>query len=166
MSTNTDGQLVSLCRTGDLAAFEELVGRHRRSIVLYACRRLGCFDDGEDIAQEAFVRAYFLMPQLREPDRFVPWLRAIADRLCLMSLRSRREECVEPAELERLSPTIEPSEPDADVLGSLPDSMRRAVSLTYFDGYTCAETAEILGTRPPTLLGVSSRSRAKNDGLG
>lgn len=159
MSMNTDGQLVTLCRAGDLSAFEELVDRHRRSIVLHACRRLGCLDDGEDIAQEAFVRAWFLMPQLREPDRFLPWLRTIAERLCLMRLRRRREECVEPAEIERLSPATDP--PDAlDILDPLPDAMRRAVSLTYFDGYTCAEAAEILGIREGTVKSRLSRARA------
>lgn len=160
MSMNTDGQLVSLCRTGDLSAFEELVERHRRSIVLHACRRLGCFDDGEDIAQEAFVRAYFLMPQLRDRDRFLPWLRTIAERLCLMRLRSRREECVSPAELERLNPIAEPSEPLGDFLDTLPDAMGRAVSLTYFEGFTCAEAAEILGVQEGTVKSRLSRARA------
>lgn len=159
MSMNTDGQLVTLCRTGDLSAFEALVDRHRRSIVLHARRRLGCLDDGEDIAQEAFVRAWFLMPQLREPDRFLPWLRTIAERLCLMRLRSRREECIEPAEIERLSPASEPPE-SLDILDPLPDAMRQVVSLTYFDGYTCAEAAEILGIREGTVKSRLSRARA------
>lgn len=114
------------------------------------------------MAQETFVHAYFRMHQLREPEKFLPWLRTIAERFCLMHLRRRREEAVEPAEMEQLSAKATRSD-DTDVqdaLGALPKPMLEAVKLTYLLGYSNAEAAEILGVCEGTIKSRLHRARA------
>jgi len=165
MREETDGQLVERVREGDLSAFEVIVDRHRAAMVAVAVGRLGSLADAEDVAQDAFVQAYFRLHQLRKPEALVPWLRRMTDRLALVRLRSRRDEVVAP---ERLSEIAAPaSDGHLDGLGipaalaELPVGMRQAVSLTYLAGYTCAEAATLLGVKEGTVKSRLSRARAK-----
>ena len=162
MNKEIDGQLVSRCRQGDVAAFEVLVERHREDVVRCCAGRLNSLHDAEDIAQDAFVHAYFRLHQLREPEKFLPWLRAIAERFSLMHLRRRREEVMEPAEAERLASVPPPSDTDHinDALAALPKPMLEAIKLTYLLGYSNAEAAHILGIREGTIKSRLSRARA------
>jgi len=102
MSEHSDAQLVARAREGDLSAFEMIVDRHRAALVALAAGRLGSLADAEDVAQEAFVQAFFRLHQLRKPEALLGWLRRLTERLALMRLRSRREEPCEPARLERM----------------------------------------------------------------
>jgi RNA polymerase sigma-70 factor (ECF subfamily) len=152
-------------RDGDLSAFEAIVRRHRAAVVALAAGRLGSIDDAEDVAQDAFVQAFFRLHQLREPEALLPWLRRLTDRLALMRLRQRREEPIEPGRVEQMQPDREAAGPGASAdagtaLRALPDAMRQTVMLTYVAGYTCAETASLLGVREGTVKSRLSRARA------
>jgi len=83
MRTETDGHLVLRVRAGDLAAFQDIINRHRAALVALAAARLGSLADAEDVAQEAFVQAYFHLPKLRKPEALLPWLRRVTERLAL-----------------------------------------------------------------------------------
>jgi RNA polymerase sigma factor (sigma-70 family) len=161
MRAETDGQLVARCRDGDVTAFEALVTRHRRTVVSQAWRTLGRLAEAEDIAQEAFIAAFLRILQLRDPDRFLPWLRSITQRLCLTQVRSRREEPTEDCEMERHVSQMQPSHDGfEDLVGDLPEPMLVALRLVYEQGYTCAEAAGILGVREGTVRSRLSRARA------
>jgi RNA polymerase sigma-70 factor (ECF subfamily) len=162
MREQTDGQLVKRVREGDLSAFEAMVDRHRGALVALAAARLGSLADAEDVAQDAFVRAFFRLRQLRNPDAVLPWLRRLTDRLALMRLRSRREEPVEPDRLEAMhAPAHADSHRETkELLQRLPEAMRQTIALTYLAGYTCAETASLLGVREGTVKSRLSRARA------
>src|SRR5262249_52354244 len=74
---------------GDAAAFDELVRRFYRSVHRF-CWRLVRSTDAEDLAQDTFVRALVHFERF-DPERPVlPWLIAIARRLCLDLLRRRK----------------------------------------------------------------------------
>ena len=165
MPEETDSQLVSRLLTGDLTAFEVIVDRHRAALVAVGAARLGSLEDAEDVAQEAFVRAYFRLRELRDPGALLPWLRRIADRLALMRARSRREEAVAPARLSEIAAPTSDGQTDGlgipAALAELPVGMRQAVSLTYVAGYTCAEAAALLGVKEGTVKSRLSRARAK-----
>lgn len=163
MGAETDGQLVVRARGGNLSAFEEMVARHRAALVALVAARLGSLAEAEDVAQEAFVQAFFRLHQLRDPEALLPWLRRVAERIALMRLRSRREEAVDPAEVERMRgvPVEPPGSGDGSgLLTHLPEAMRRTVALTYLAGYTCAEAAALLGVREGTVKSRLSRARA------
>ena len=162
MHEETDGQLVARVRQGDIAAFEAIVERHRSALVAVAAGRLGSLADAEDVAQEAFVQAYFRLHQLRKPEALPAWLRRLTDRLALVRLRRRREEPVDPARLERMrAGSAAQAEGGADeLLGRLPDGMRQAVALTCLAGYTSGEAAVLLGVKEGTVRSRLSRARA------
>jgi len=160
MSQDTDAQLVARAREGDLSAFEMIVGRHRAALVALAAGRLGSLADAEDVAQEAFVQAFFRLHQLRKPEALLPWLRRLTDRLALMRLRRRREEPVEPTRIAEMRREQAPGTSAAEeLLSELPAPMRQTVALTYLAGYTCAETASLLGIREGTVKSRLSRAR-------
>lgn len=162
MHDETDGQLVARVRQGDIAAFEAIVDRHRAALVAVAAARLGSLADAEDVAQEAFVQAYFRLHQLRKPEALPAWLRRLTERLALMRLRRRREEPVEPARLEQMrAGNALQAEGSADeLLRRLPNGMRQAVTLTCFAGYTSGEAAALLGVKEGTVRSRLSRARA------
>jgi len=162
MQEETDRQLVARVREGDLSAFEVIVDRHRAALVALAAGRLGSLADAEDVAQEAFVQAYFRLHQLRKPDALLGWLRRLTDRLALTRLRQRREEPVAPERLEAMRHDEAPGRDGAaELLSELPVAMRQAAALTYLAGYTCAETAALLGVKEGTVKSRLSRARGK-----
>ena len=82
-------ELARRARRGDAAAFDELVLRFHRPVYRF-CWRLLRSADAEDLAQDTFVRAFVHFERF-DPERPVlPWLIAIARRLCLDLLRRRK----------------------------------------------------------------------------
>lgn len=89
-TTNDEETLVRRTREGSRAAFSILVSRHRTAITVLACRALGGHvDDAQDVAQETFLYTFQRLGDLRDPQRFGPWLRTIALNLCA-DFRRRR----------------------------------------------------------------------------
>ena len=66
--------LIERARTGDSAAFNEMVVAYRRRILGTISRLIGRPEDVEDVAQEVFVRLYYSLDQLRTAEVFEPWL--------------------------------------------------------------------------------------------
>jgi RNA polymerase sigma-70 factor, ECF subfamily len=84
-----DHALVERARAGDLDAVEALLSRHQGAAYTAALRLLGEPADAEDVAQEALVKAYTRIAELRDGAGFAPWLRRIAINLSLNVLRRR-----------------------------------------------------------------------------
>ncbi|HZN12982.1 MAG TPA: RNA polymerase sigma factor [Acidimicrobiales bacterium] len=76
-------------QSGDGRAFEDLYKRYFQRIYRYCLKRVGDAHEAEELAQEAFVRAYSAMPRLTGERRFYPWLSVIASRLCVDTHRRR-----------------------------------------------------------------------------
>ncbi len=77
-----DAALVERAQAGDAGAFAELAHRYRPAVVALAFDRTRNFDDAEDLAQEALMRALEHLGELRDAASFPAWLRAIAANLC------------------------------------------------------------------------------------
>ena len=75
---------------GDADAFEELVHRHANAMVRFACHMVGDFQAAEDIAQEAFLKAFSHLGRLDDPAKFATWLYSITRHCCLDWLRTKR----------------------------------------------------------------------------
>src|SRR5256885_15456595 len=90
MATATDELLVAAALAGDRQAFAALVDRHRSRAHGVARRLLGDAAEAEDVVQEAVLRAYLGLEELREPGRFGAWLCGITLNLARMRLRGRR----------------------------------------------------------------------------
>lgn len=94
----TDEELVARVQSagsGDLRAFETLVGRHQDKI-LANCRYLSRSpDDAEDLAQEVFTRAYFGLHRFRGDSKFRTWLTRIKINHCINFVKKKKPKLVD-----------------------------------------------------------------------
>lgn len=147
-----DARLVGRAKDGERDAFAELVDRYRDAACAVAYSYLGSFDDVQDAVQEAFVRAYVQVGQLREPDKFGPWLRQITANVSKGVLRKpgRSNASLDAfAEQASSSVTGDPQRSAArmvvrEALKRLSEKTRLAVTLSYIDGYSHDEVAAFL----------------------
>ena len=155
MGQASDDTLIGGMAAGDPDAAASLVRRHQQRVFGLALAIVGERSSAEDVAQEAFLRAW------RHADGFDPrrgtgtaWLLTITRNLALDVLRARRVRPAEPLEL--LCTEIAAPDVPADLalmaletervraaLRSLPTAQRRAVILAVFGGRTARELGEI-----------------------
>jgi RNA polymerase sigma-70 factor, ECF subfamily len=154
-----DDALVQRVLQGDQGAFETLVGRYERLVFRIAGGFLRNRQDVEDVAQDAFVRAFGALSRFRSGASFGPWIAQIATRLCYDRLRARRGrevgwEDLSPAEQQVASTVAVGAASDVGVanrdlaerlLTRLSPKDRQVLVLREIMGYTAAESAEILG---------------------
>jgi RNA polymerase sigma factor (sigma-70 family) len=98
----TDAQLVARCRTGDQAAWNELVERFSRYVYAIAIQAFRLSPtDAEDVFQEVFARVYQHLDRLRSDEAIRPWIAQLTRRLCIDRLREgAREQPADDADLE------------------------------------------------------------------
>lgn len=85
-----DAALVEQAGAGKAEAFERLFVKYRQRLFAAAWRLLHDEDAALDVVQDAFVRAYEQLGNLRGETRFFPWLRRIAVNLAIDQLRHKR----------------------------------------------------------------------------
>src|SRR6184192_486786 len=85
-----DSALIREAQQGNTAAFEELVRQYDRAVLRLAVHLTGSEEDGQDIYQEAFLRAYIHLARFRFECSFYTWIYRIATNLCLDHLRRKR----------------------------------------------------------------------------
>ena len=155
----SDEALVRKTLEGDDSAFRILVNRHC-GVVHGLCYHLAQnFTDATDLAQEAFTKAYFKLPTLSEPSRFLSWLRRITINVCQNWLSRQRSDTVpletihEKADVSSSPVEIyeakELQEKVAEAIKSLSEKNRQVITLYYLDGRSCEEVADFLGICVP-----------------
>lgn len=104
-----DRDLVREARSGSDAAFEKIVERHRDVVFRVAARIVGP-DDADDVAQDAFLRAFHRLDGFRGESHFRSWLLQIVHNTAINAAMRRVPEPVgAPAEAETTDP-VHPSE--------------------------------------------------------
>lgn len=94
----SDEQLVRRAQRGDMAAFEELVARHRDKVYARAFSMLRSEDEALDVSQEAWVKAWQRLRQFQGESSFVTWMTRIVINLCLDHLRKHKRQRAESIE--------------------------------------------------------------------
>ena len=90
-------QLVLASQEGNREAFGQLAQRYERSVYATALRRLGNHAEAQEVCQEVLVRAMQKIGQLREPEAFGSWLRAVTNRMAInRAMRKRSPIATEP----------------------------------------------------------------------
>lgn len=145
MRRRSDAKLVELARSGSRDAAAELFSRHWRPAwrAAYAITRRRELAD--DVAQDAFERAFAALSRFDEGRPFAPWLHRIVANRCLDLLRAERRLAGD-AELERLE-APEAAAGDAELLdavGGLSLQRRVVVVLRYGLGYPPPAIAALL----------------------
>jgi len=92
---DSDQQLVERVQAGDKTAFDLLVRKYQHKVVKLVTRYLRNPADAEDVAQEAFIKAYRAMPQFRGDSAFYTWLYRIAINTAKNAIVSRDRNPVE-----------------------------------------------------------------------
>jgi len=125
MSTEqSDLSLVQLAQRGDAGAFDALVRRYQHKVVKLVLRYVRDPAEAEDIAQEAFIKAYRALPRFRGDSAFYTWLYRIAINTAKNVLASRGRSPIR-YEVDRAD------DDDYDVVANLKDAATpEALALT------------------------------------
>jgi RNA polymerase sigma-70 factor, ECF subfamily len=167
-----DVTLVRRTLGGDQQAFASLVEKYKDSVFNVAYRMLGNASEAEDVAQEAFVRAYTQLHTYKDSHRFSTWLLSIASHLAIDQLRRRRFlalplenvpflEWIADLSLgpEESALAGEASDEMQQVLSALPPKYRAVLVLRYWHDLSYEEIAEALHLTPPLVKARLHRAR-------
>jgi RNA polymerase sigma-70 factor (ECF subfamily) len=163
-----DAGTLERCKSQDRMAFRAFVVRYERPVFALLSRMLGHGAHVEDLAQEAFLRAYRAFPNfdLAGPARPSTWLLTIATRLALDAKKRRTVDSAafEPA-IDPLTPETERARRElgraiARAADRLPDDQRAAFVLAELHGFSTAEVARALDVNENTAKTRLFRARA------
>ena len=176
---DSDQQLVERVQAGDKAAFDLLVRKYQHRVLKLVSRFVSDAAEAEDVAQEAFLKAYRALASFRGDSAFYTWLYRIAintakNYLVAMGRRAPTStgfdhedaESFEDAEQLRDSAT-----PEAELLGKqiaatvnramerLPDDLRTAITLREIEGLSYEEIASVMNCPIGTVRSRIFRAR-------
>src|SRR5215210_8130624 len=97
-STALDEVLVKAAQKGDMAAFEELVARHRDKIFARAFTMMRNEEEAIDLSQEAWVKGWQRLNQFQGESSFGTWMTRIVINLCLDQIRKHKRQRTESIE--------------------------------------------------------------------
>ena len=183
-AAETDQQLVSRVQKGDSRAFDLLVLKYQHRIFGLINRYVRDTDEVQDVAQEAFIKAYKALPGFRGESAFYTWLYRIAINTAKNYLvsRSRRPpgtdiEVADAEYLEGGGGLREIETPENALFGAelkvvveraiagLPEDLRTAVTLREFDGLSYEDIADIMDCPVGTVRSRIFRARESIDAL-
>ena len=183
-SSGEDALLVKAFQKGDKKAFDELVIKHKDRIFNLCYRFLGDYEEANDSAQEAFVKAYGSLNAFRLDSAFSTWLYRIAVNTCKNKLGSaayrakrktvsldnpgKNEDGPLPVEIQNGTPSplirMEEKEKMALVqkaLDTLPTEFKMVVTLRDVEGLSYEDIAEITGLHLGTVKSRIARARTE-----
>lgn len=175
MEEISERDFVSRAKKGDKSAFEALVLKYQRKIYFLCYRIINDHDSADDLAQETFVKAYFMLNSFHDGKPFYPWLRKIAINLTLNHMRrKRREVMLSNHNLKRSgisNPFIEEKNSlyyensikkriEEEIL-SLPLDQKAVFVLRYYEELSYEEISKVLKIPIGTVMSRLNRAREK-----
>ncbi|MEK7077150.1 MAG: sigma-70 family RNA polymerase sigma factor [Patescibacteria group bacterium] len=169
MQERTDEEIASRVQQGEQELFGILIGRYEEKMRRYARRFLFDREDGKDLVQEVFVKAYVNIQSFDATQKFSPWIYRIAHNEFINTLRKRSRFPTFPLDPDTLFPhpaAAEDSESDAEKkelrealdrsLAQLDAKYREPLVLYYFEDMGYGEIAEVLQV-PLGTVGIRLR---------
>jgi RNA polymerase sigma-70 factor (ECF subfamily) len=177
-SRGEEAILVERAKAGDDRAFEQLIQRHKDSVLNLATRVVCDPDAAEDVFQEAVVAAYRQLPRFRGECRFSTWLYRITLNEARGYLRKERRRSAALAKLDECKPEeegaphdihrgalpsgrVEGAEEILGLLEGLPEKERSAIALFYLEDLSVQEVARAMGATKGTVKSWLSRGRGR-----
>lgn len=168
----TDAELVALAREGDTGAFDQLVARHQAAAYRAALAALRSPEDAEEVAQDAFVRAWGSLHRFRGDASFRTWLltivwnRALSRRRSLVRWWKRSVPLEEAGAVPADSPRADASNGDlrrhaANAIGALTPKLRDALLLAQSGDYDYNAIGTMLKIPVGTVKWRVSEARKK-----
>lgn len=150
LARDQDEACVARCKAGDVEAFSLLVERHQATVYSIAYRMVASRDEAQDLAQDAFVRAFAAMRRFRGDCSFRTWICRIVTRLCVDALRARPRRAQLLGSLQDTGAEGDWTESVVNrqvlehAVASLPVHYRAAIVLRHGEGLSYEEIARIL----------------------
>lgn len=175
-----DAQLVERVQNGDKHAFELLVAKYQRRVLRLISRLIRDPAEQEDVAQEAFIKAYRALPQFRGESAFYTWLYRIAVNSAknFLATQGRRPRTIgdfqtdEDGESFDATDVVEDNNtPDAVLHGrqvadrvnsaidALPEDLRTAITLREIEGMSYEDIAQAMDCPIGTVRSRIFRAR-------
>ena len=173
---DAEWKLVQRAQAGDQEAFAALVTAHQQFAYNLALRTLGDEHEAEDIAQEAFVRAWLALPNFRGQSQFRTWLYRIVTNLCCNRLPRLRRELLALGDTEMLAlpddaplsenpaASLEAEERRAFLhqqIEALPESYKLLITLRYQQEMSYEEIASVVSLPLGTVKTGLHRAKAQ-----
>jgi RNA polymerase sigma-70 factor (ECF subfamily) len=162
--------VLEAARSGDLAAFEILMRRHQRLVLVAALRLLGKMEDAQDASQEVFLRLYRNLGKVQGCGNIAGWLYRVTVNVCHDVRRRRTDETSVEEAAELVSGGADPQQAASREeenralelsLRLLSEKERAAVVLRDLEGLPTEEVALILGVSQATIRSQIFKARIK-----
>jgi RNA polymerase sigma-70 factor (ECF subfamily) len=179
---DTDQQLVRRVQEGDRTAFDLLIRKYQHRVLKLVGRFVSDAAEAEDVAQEAFLKAYRALPSFRGESAFYTWLYRIAINTAKNALVSNRRRPVDfdldlqdPEQYDRHAKLKEGDTPEgvllteeirqtvAQAMEQLPEDLRTAIVLRELEGLSYEEIAEAMDCPVGTVRSRIFRAREAID---
>jgi RNA polymerase sigma-70 factor, ECF subfamily len=180
VTPDPDADLMLRVKQGDIAAFELLVEKYKRSVMNLAFRSVRDETEAEDLAQSVFVQVFKSARRYQSTAKFSTWLFTIARNLCLNEIRRRSRHPTESLEATHSGHEDQPlrqfedrktsAAPDhllhgeleqkvAEAIDGLPENQRTAILLCREEELSYEEIAEVLGCSLSATKSLIHRGR-------
>ncbi len=168
----SDSELLLQAKSGNDAAFEELIYRYDRSVLAIALKYMHDTDEAKDIYQEVFIRVYRGLKNFEMKSEFSTWLFRIATNVCL-SHKSRNKKHLQQSideqiateydEVQKYELADDEMDPGeiminldlGDIIRSAVDSLSSKQKMTFilkhYEGYKIREIADMLNCKEGTV---------------
>ena len=177
-----DVELIKKAQVGDMVAFEQLVHRHDKQVLVIAARYVTSAEDAKDIYQDVFIKVYRGLKKFKFKSEFGTWLYRITTNTCLTHhARQKKRTFVplhgegdgdDPGYHDALTEETAADQHalDADIsthvreaLDTLPARQKMVFTLRHYHGYKLKEIAEMMecaeGTVKRYLFTATQRMR-------
>jgi len=166
-----ESRAIESVKNGDPAAYDYLVSKYMKRVVSIAWGLVRNMHDAEDLAQEAFVKAYRTIGRFKSGEPFGPWIYRIVTNLSLDVLKHRKR--VRQEELSDHEPAARRDQADLpamtnelgeridQAIESLPEMQRVVTRLHLVEGFEHSEIASMMKLSEGTVRSHLSLARSK-----
>mgnify|MGYP000943458897 CR=1 FL=1 len=160
-----EGLIIKRAQEGDLDAFEEIIGRYKKSVYNLCLRMLYNRNEAEDVAQEAFIKIYKGLRSYNGKSKFSTWVLKITSNACIDFMRKRKMNTVPIEDYRTSDGGIEDTSnsPESSYMAyelkkevevavkSLPEKYRMMIIYYHFMNLSYKEISDILN-EPMTIV--------------
>ncbi len=179
--TDQDTELIEAINAGQSDRFPELLKRYEQKLYNFGLRMCGDVRDAEDMVQDTFLNVFKYLKDFRFETKFKNWLYRVASSSCIKKRRRSKFAPQHEISLDDFIPTeaehVAQQAPDwaqmpldqllneelavqlKEAIMSLPDKYRLVVVLRDLEGFSTAETAQILNLQPSNVKVRLHRAR-------
>jgi RNA polymerase sigma-70 factor (ECF subfamily) len=177
-SSRADTVLIRAVQAGDMAAFDELVLKHKDRLFNLVYWFLGDYQEANDCAQETFIKVFKSIKKFRLESTFSTWLYRIAINTCKNRIKSsaykwkKKTVSLETSNGNPFSEIVNGSPTPAmalekkermmriqNAINSLPEEQNQVVVLRDIQGLSYQDISDITGLNPGTVKSRLARGR-------